>query len=40
MMSAGKVWERMGSEQVFDPKTAFAHITCKKDHHEILAGSV
>jgi hypothetical protein len=25
---------------VFDPKTAFAHITCKKDHHEILAGSV
>jgi hypothetical protein len=37
--------KRMACEESFDPKTAFvtlqlAHITCKKDHHEILAGSV
>jgi hypothetical protein len=44
-MSEAEVWKRMACDESFDPKTAFvtsqlAHITCKKDHHEILAGSV
>jgi len=44
-MSGAEVRKRMARDESFDPKTAFvtlqlAHTTCKKDHHEILAGSV
>jgi hypothetical protein len=44
-MSGDKVREKMANEASFDSKTAYipsqvAHITCKKDNHEILAGSV
>jgi hypothetical protein len=44
-ISGAEVRIRMACDQSFDPKTAFvtlqfAHITCKKDHHEILASSV
>jgi hypothetical protein len=40
-----KIRERMATEQNFDPKTSYivsqvAHITCKKDHHEILSATV
>jgi hypothetical protein len=43
-MSRAEVRKRMACDESFDPKTAFvtlqlAHITGKKDHHEILAGS-
>ncbi len=44
-MSGTDFHEKAANDASFDPKTAYitsqvAHITCKKDHHEILAGSV
>ena len=45
LMSGEEVRERMGSDENFDAKKSYltaqtAHITCKKDHPEILAQSV
>jgi hypothetical protein len=44
-MSGEEVRSRMSTEDVFDIKSSYiiaqvAHITCKKDHHEILSATV
>jgi hypothetical protein len=44
-MSGEEVRNRMSSEENFDIKSSYivaqaAHITCKKDHHEILSETV
>jgi len=43
--SGQKIRERMATELDYDPKSSYivsqvAHITCKKDHHEILSATV
>ncbi len=44
-MSGEEVWSQMSIEEIFDTKSSYiiaqvAHITCKKDHHEILSATV
>ncbi len=44
-MSANEIRERMGKDDLYDPKISYlisqvAHITCKKDNHQILANTV
>jgi hypothetical protein len=44
-MSGEGVRSRMSIEEIFDIKSSYiiaqvAHITCKKDHHEILSATV
>ena len=44
-MSGAEIRNKMSTEDDFDPKSCYiiaqvAHIVCKKDHHEILSGTV
>jgi hypothetical protein len=44
-MSASEIRERMGKDDDFNPKTSYitsqvAHITCKKDNHNIISNTV
>jgi hypothetical protein len=44
-MGCIEVRERLETEPDFDPKMSYliaqvGHINCKKDHHDILAGTV